>query len=120
MMDSQEKRYETLAQIVERVKELAASGVTPEKDEMETLKSLFSRMHNQERDKQLKEYIDNGGDPERYVIQPDPYEGEFKTAMAVIRERRQKLFMEQEAEKQENLKLKQDIIEKIKTMATTP
>ena len=120
MMDSQEKRYETLAQIVERVKELADSGVTPEKDEMETLKSLFYRMHNQERDKQLKDYIDNGGDPERYVIQPDPYEGEFKTAMAVIRERRQKLFMEQEAEKQENLKLKQDIIEKIKTMATTP
>ena len=34
MMDSQEKRYETLAQIVERVKELADSGVTPEKDEM--------------------------------------------------------------------------------------
>lgn len=120
MMDSQEKRYETLAQIVERVKELADSGVTPEKDEMETLKSLFYRMHNQERDKQLKDYIDNGGDPERYVIQPDPYEGEFKTAMAVIRERRQKLFMEQEAEKQANLKLKQDIIEKIKTMATTP
>ena len=40
--------------------------------------------------------------------------------MAIIRERRQKLFKEQEAEKQENLKRKQTIIERIKAMVTSP
>ena len=40
--------------------------------------------------------------------------------MAIIREKRAKVFMEQEAEKQENLKRKLEIIDKIKAMATSP
>lgn len=40
-MDSEEKRYETMAQVIERVKELAQSEETPEKEEVELLKSLF-------------------------------------------------------------------------------
>ena len=119
-MDSQEKRYETMAQVIERVKELAQCEGTPEKEEVEMLKSLFYKLHIQEREQQLKNYLDEGGDPEKYVIQPDTAEAEFKAAMAVVRERRQRLFKEQEAEKLENLKKKQAIIEKIKAMATSP
>jgi hypothetical protein len=40
--------------------------------------------------------------------------------MGIIKERRQQLFREQEAEKEENLKKKLDIIEKIKAMVTSP
>ena len=40
--------------------------------------------------------------------------------MGVIKEKRQKLFKEQEQEKQENLQKKLDIIEKIKGMVTSP
>ena len=40
--------------------------------------------------------------------------------MGVIKEKRAKLFLEQEKEKQENLKKKLDIIEKIKAMVTSP
>jgi hypothetical protein len=40
--------------------------------------------------------------------------------MGIIKEKRQKLFKEQEQEKQENLQRKLDIIEKIKTMLTSP
>lgn len=119
-MDSQEKRYETMAQVIERVKELAQCEGTPEKEEVEMLKSLFYKLHIQEREQQLKNYLDEGGDPEKYVIQPDTAEAEFKAAMAVVRERRQRLFKEQEAEKLENLKKKQAIIEKIKAMVTSP
>lgn len=120
MMDSQEKRYETIAQVIERVKELAQGEETPAKEEVELLKSLFYKLHFQEREQQLKDYLDQGGDPEKYVIQPDDSEDVFKAEMAVIREKRQKVFLEQEAEKQENLKKKQAIIEKIKTMVTSP
>lgn len=120
MMDSQEKRYETVAQVIERVKELANSEETPGKEEVELLKSLFYKLHSQERDKQLKEYLEAGNDPEQYVIQPDTAEEDFKAQMAVIREKRQKEFLEQEAIKQENLKKKQDIIEKIRMMVTSP
>ena len=120
MMDSQEKRYETMAQVIERVKELAQCEETPEKEEVEMLKSLFYKFHIQEREQQLKNYLEAGGDPEKYVIQPDTAEADFKAEMAIIRERRQKLFKEQEAEKQENLKRKQTIIERIKAMVTSP
>ena len=40
--------------------------------------------------------------------------------MGIIKEKRAKIFKEQEAEKQENLAKKLDIIEKIKSMITTP
>lgn len=120
MMDSQEKRYETVAQVLERVKELAASPETPEKDEVELLKSLFYKLHIQEREQQQKDYLEQGGDPEAYVIKPDTSEQEFKDAMAVVRERRQRVFQEQEQEKQDNLRRKQDIIEKIRAMVTSP
>ena len=120
MMDSQEKRYETMVQVIERVKELAQCEETPEKEEVEMLKSLFYKFHIQEREQQLKNYLEAGGDPEKYVIQPDTAEADFKAEMAIIRERRQKLFKEQEAEKLENLKRKQTIIERIKAMVTSP
>lgn len=120
MMDSQEKRYETMAQVIERVKELAQCEETPEKEEVEMLKSLFYKFHIQEREQQLKNYLEAGGNPEKYVIQPDTAEADFKAEMAIIRERRQKLFKEQEAEKLENLKRKQTIIERIKAMVTSP
>ena len=120
MMDSQEVRYETMAQVIERVKELAQSEETPEKEEVETLKSQFYKLHFQEREQQMKDYLDQGGDPEKYVIQPDENEEIFKSEMAVIREKRQKLFLEQEAEKKANLEKKLAIIEKIKTMVTSP
>ena len=119
-MDSQEKRYDTIAQVLERVRELARSEETPIKEEVEQLKSLFYKLHIQEREQQLKEYLEEGGDPEKYVIKPDTNEADFKADMAVIREKRQKLFLEQEAEKQENLKKKQNIIEKIRMMVTSP
>lgn len=120
MMDSEAKRYESMAQVIERVKELAHSEETPEKEEVELLKSLFYKLHFQEREQQLKDYLDQGGDPETYVVQPDEAEEVFKAEMSLIREKRQKLFLEQEAEKQENLKKKLEIIEKIKTMVTSP
>ena len=44
----------------------------------------------------------------------------FKAEMGIIKERRQQQFREQEAEKEENLKKKLEIIEKIKAMVTSP
>lgn len=120
MMDSQEKRYETTAQVIDRVKELAQSEETPAKEEVDLLKSLFYKLHSQERDQQLKDYLNAGGDPEKYVVRPDDGEAVFKAEMAVIREKRQKVYIEQEAEKQENLKKKLAIIETIKGMLTSP
>ena len=114
------KVYSTKKEVLERVKELAHGEETPQKDEVDYLKTTFYKLHIAERENRLKEYIEGGGDPEAYQITPDEDEEVFKAEMSVIKERRQKLFREQEAEKEENLKKKQAIIEKIKGMVTSP
>ena len=114
------KVYTTKKEVLERVKEIAHSDEAPQKEEVEYLKTAFYKLHIAEREAKLKEYIDGGGDPETYQITPDEDEEVFKAEMGVIKERRQQLFREQEAEKEENLKKKQAIIEKIKAMVTSP
>lgn len=112
--------FKSKEEVLARLKELANSEETPDKEEVDHLKTVFYKMHVAERDEKQRQYLEAGGDPEKYQVLPDDDEKEFKVAMGVIREKRAALFMQQEAEKQENLKRKQEIIEKIKAMATSP
>ena len=112
--------YQTKKEVLERVREIAHSDEAPQKDEVETLKTVFYKLHIAEREARLKEYIDGGGDPEQYQITPDEDEEAFKAEMGIIKEKRQQLFREQEQEKQQNLERKLAIIEKIKSMVTSP
>ena len=114
------KVYETKKEVLDRVKEIAHGDEAPIKDEVDYLKTVFYKLHIAERDAKLKAYIEGGGDPELYQITPDEDEEVFKAEMGIIKERRQQLFREQEAEKEENLKKKLAIIEKIKAMITSP
>lgn len=114
------KVYKTKQEVVERLKEIAASDETPVKDEIDLLKTVFYKLHIAEREARLKEYIDGGGNPETYQVVPDQDEETFKAQMAVIREKRAQIMQQQEAEKQANLEKKLEIIEKIKAMATSP
>ena len=112
--------FKSKEEVLARLKELASSEETPDKEEVDHLKTVFYKMHVAERDEKQRQYLEAGGDPEKYQVLPDDDEKEFKVAMGVIREKRAALFMQQEAEKQENLKRKQEIMEKIKAMATSP
>ena len=114
------KVYESKAEILERVREIAHGDDAPQKDEVDYLKTAFYKLHVAEREAQLKAFIDGGGDPEQYQITPDETEEAFKAEMGIIKEKRAKLLKEQEAEKQENLTKKLAIIEQIKGMITTP
>jgi hypothetical protein len=114
------KVYQTKREVLERVKEIAHSEEPPQKDEVEYLKTAFYKLHIAEREAQQKAYLDAGGDPETYQVTPDEDEEAFKAEMDIIKERRQQLFREQEQEKEDNLKRKLDIIEKIKSMVTSP
>ena len=114
------KVYKTKKEVIERLKEIVASDECPAKEEIDHLKTVFYKLHIAEREAALKAYIDGGGDPETYQIVPDEDEEVFKAEMSVVREKRAKVFQQQEEEKQENLQKKLDIIEKIKAMATSP
>ncbi len=114
------KTYATKQEVLDCIKEIAHSEEAPRKDEVDQLKATFYKLHLAERDAQMKEYLADGGDPEKYVLLPDETEEAFKAEMQIIKEKRAKIFLAQEEEKQINLQKKLDIIEKIKAMATSP
>ena len=118
--EAETKTYATKQEVLDRVKEIAHSDEAPQKNELDLLKTTFYKLHLAERDAQMKEYLAGGGDPEKYVLLPDEAEEAFKAEMQIIKEKRAKIFLAQEEEKQANLQKKLDIIEKIKAMATSP
>jgi hypothetical protein len=117
---AESKTYKSKAEILERLKEIVGNEENPTKEELDNLKTTFYKIHITERDAKQKAYLEAGGEPDKYVMVPDEDEEIFKAQMSVIKERRAKLFLEQEAEKQENLQKKLDIIERIKAMVTSP
>lgn len=112
--------YKTKKEVLARLKEIVANKEFSNKEEIDHLKTSFYKLHIAEREARLKEYLNAGGDPDKYQIVPDEDETVFKAEMAVIRENRTKIFQQQEAEKQANLEKKLEIINKIKAMATSP
>lgn len=114
------KMYASKHEVLERVKELAHSDETPAKDEIDHLKTAFYKLIFAEREADQKTFIENGGDPEAYVMKTDDSEEQFKAEMGLIKEKRAKAFQQQEEEKKANLQRKQQIIEKIKMMSTSP
>lgn len=118
--DLAKKVYASKKEVLDRIEEIANGDDTPEKDEVDHLKASFYRFQIAERDKKQKEYLEGGGDPEKYQILPDEDEEAYKANMRVIKEKRAKAFEKAQQEREENLKHREEIIEKIKNMATSP
>ena len=89
-----QKVYATKAEILERVREIAHSDETPQKEEVDYLKTVFYKLHIAEREAHFKAYIDGGGDPNQYQLLPDSLEEAFKAEMGIVKEKRAKLFNE--------------------------
>lgn len=133
-MDSQEKNlekgieedskttklYGSKKEVLERLKEIVASDDAPSKAEVDHLKAAFYKILFAERDEQQKAFLEGGGDPNKYTYLPDEEEEAFKAEMILVKEKRQQAFLAQEEQKQDNLKRKEAIIERIKAMITTP
>ena len=119
--NNNEKRlYASKEEVLERVKALAQGDEEINKQELDHLKTAFYHLLSAERDAAQKAFIAEGGDPMQYSVVPDETEEAFKIEMGKIKERRQVAFQKAEEEKQANLKRKLEIIERIKTLTTTP
>ena len=114
------RQYNTKDDVLQRITELAHGEETPAKDEVELLKTVFYKLHNAETEVARKAHLDAGGKEEDFEKPVDPYEDKFKAEMELIKEKRAKAHQALENEKQENLKRKLEIIERIKDMGTSP
>ena len=118
--DLTQKIYENKAEVIARLKEIASSDELSDRAELDHLKAAFYKLHLADNEAKEKQYLADGGDPEAYRPEPDEDEVVFKAEISLIKEKRAKYFEQQKAEKEENLKRKEEIIEKIKNMATSP
>ena len=100
--------------------ELAQGEAIPEKADMDQLKQLFYRFHNQSMQEARKAYLDAGGVPEEYVPEMDPSEDEFRQAMQTLKERRAAEAVRIQEERAANLEKKQKVLDEIQKLTSTP
>ena len=112
--------YESKAEVVARLKEIADNDEEVTRQELDSLKSNYYRIHHQESEAAYKKFVDEGGVAEEYTPEPDPYEADFKETMAVLREKRAVAAAALEQEREENYQKKLAIIEKINTLTENP
>lgn len=112
--------YNTKEEVIERLKDIASNEETPQKEEIDLLKSAFYRLHLAEREAEQKAFIEAGGAPEDYKALPSESEQIFKAELSLIKEKRAKYLLKLEEEKKENLTKKLAIIEAIKEISTSP
>ena len=112
--------YETKTEVVNRLKEISESDEEVTRQELDSLKSNFYRIHRAEADAAYKKFIDEGGSAEEYAPEPDPEETAFKELMAAIREKRAAAAAALEQEREANYQKKLEIIDKIKVLTENP
>ncbi|MFN8207070.1 MAG: DUF349 domain-containing protein [Bacteroidales bacterium] len=107
---TREELISTLQQLLEKV------PVTEIGDDADVIKINFYKKHKAEVERQRKKFVENGGNIEDFKAEDDPLEEQFKELFKVYRDRKADFNKQVESEKQENLKLKYQIIEEIKVL----
>lgn len=111
---------QTKEEVIGRLKELVHEADKAERAELEQLKQTYYRIHNAEVVAAREAFITAGGAAEEFQPEADTLEEEFKAQMGLVKEMRAKLAEEQEKLKQDNLRKKQEIIERIKALGADP
>ena len=107
-------------EILAKLKEISADVENAGKQEIDSLKQAFYKLHNAEQEATKKLFIENGGVAENFIPTTDAVEEEFKNIMSVIKEKRGALSAEQEQQKELNLQIKLSIIEELKELVESP
>ena len=107
-------------EILAKLKEIAEDAENADKQEIDSLKQNFYKLHKAAQEAAKKAFIEAGGAPEAFQPEADETEAEFKSLMTVIKEKRNAILAEQEKQKEENLAIKLSIIDKLKELVAHP
>jgi len=86
------------------------------REAVEEIKTAFYKQYKIEVAEAKKEFIDKGGVPEEFKFSDESSEDTFKVLYSQFREKKALLNQKLEKEKTENLKIKYEIIDKIKEL----
>lgn len=110
----------TKESILHKLKHLSANDQEISKHELDNLKQAFYKIHNTELEADKKVFIENGGTEETFIPANDPVEVEFKQIMTDLKAKRYQMIAELERQKEENLTIKLQIIDKLKELVESP
>ena len=85
-------------------------------DDVDKIKTIFYKKHKAELDQEKNAFLEEGGKPEEYQAADDPLEVKMKNLLARFRGKKTEYNKQLELEKQENLRKKYEIIDKIKDL----
>ncbi|MBR4838454.1 MAG: DUF349 domain-containing protein [Bacteroidales bacterium] len=104
-------------QLVELLEEtVQEQDITKIKDKVVAIKSNFLKLNKEDLDREMEQFILDGGDKDSYEHKDDPLETRFKAAFDIYKKNKDKYKEELEKQKNENLKQKLAIIEELKQL----
>lgn len=104
-------------QLVELLEETVQDqDIAKIKEKIAAIKANFLRLNKEDLDREMEQFIKDGGDKESYEHNDDPLEIRFKAAFDIYKANKKKFKEELEKQKAENLKLKLAIIDELKAL----
>ena len=105
------------AQLVELLEETVQDpDVVKIKNKVTAIKVQFLKLNKEDKERELEQYISDGGDADNYVHSDDPLEVRFKEAFNLFKNNKAKYNEKQELIKAENLVKKNAILEELKQL----
>lgn len=112
---TEQRTYNSAADIIIRIKELAQDPLTASKEELEQLKQTFYKLHRIAVEAARQAHLDNGFAPEDFKFE-SAEEDEYKSAMNIIKEKRAEQQQKEEQAREENALRKEALLERLQAM----
>ncbi len=83
---------------------------------LKEIKKPYDEITNSEQKKAYDKYIDDGGEKDGFEFRPDEFDQRYQKAYTKLRERKNLYFNSLEKQKDQNLKIKLEILEKLREL----
>lgn len=104
-------------ELVDLIKELAKEGNIRKSDRvLKEIKPLYDEMLSQEKQEALDKFVADGGDSADFEYKLDELDLRFDANYQLIKDRKQQFFKEQEKQREENLRKKNEVLDKLRNL----
>lgn len=103
-------------EILEKLTELVNAAAEATRNEVESLKQAFYKIHRAEVEELKKTFLENEGEEKDFVVPEDEDENKLKELLAVYKEKRAAILAEEDRVKAANYALKLQLIDQLKAL----
>ncbi|WP_278623384.1 DUF349 domain-containing protein [Parabacteroides gordonii] len=103
-------------EILEKLTELVNAAAEATRNEVESLKQAFYKIHRAEVEELKKAFLENEGEEKDFVVPEDEDENKLKELLAVYKEKRAAILAEEDRVKAANYALKLQLIDQLKVL----